>query len=202
MCSKPTLPWHLAVCPIFESILEAVVSQRDVENCKIDKSGSISSGNTNVDVKVKDGGGQRKRLKRLDDDDDADIVAEEPAGQQAMPGGGSGGMQVDGEESQEQKMDILRKSGLWEYRQDAEDQFCEPINVLAAQASVFSDDDNDLASSAGDPNVSTGSSVDTGERHARARGGVVSAREQRAQESERQKSRKCVCFRVYVRVPG
>jgi hypothetical protein len=201
VCSKPTLPWHLAVCPIFESILEAVVSQRDVENCKIDKSGSISSGNTNVDVKVKDGGGQRKRLKRLDDDDDADIVAEEPAGQQAMPGGGSGGMQVDGEESQEQKMDILRKSGLWEYRQDAEDQFCEPINVLAAQASVFSDDDNDLASSAGDPNVSTGSSVDTGERHARA-GGVVSAREQRAQESERQKSRKCVCFRVYVRVPG
>ena len=40
---------------MFESILESVASQPGIETCKIDKSGNISTGNKNVQVKVKDG---------------------------------------------------------------------------------------------------------------------------------------------------
>jgi len=40
---------------VFESILESVASQPAIETCKIDKSGNISTGHRNVQVKVKDG---------------------------------------------------------------------------------------------------------------------------------------------------
>jgi len=55
VCSKAVLPWDLAVCPIFECILETVAAQPAIESCKIDKSGNISTGSHNVKVKVKDG---------------------------------------------------------------------------------------------------------------------------------------------------
>ena len=43
------------VCLVFDSILEAVASNPAIESCKIDKSGTISTGNKNVSVQVKDG---------------------------------------------------------------------------------------------------------------------------------------------------
>ena len=45
----------------------------------------------------------------------------------------------DGQALEEQKMDMLKSSGLWQLRQEAEDQFTEPVNVLAAQENVFDD---------------------------------------------------------------
>jgi len=48
-----------------------------------------------------------------------------------------------GKGSEEDNMDILTKSGLWEFRQSAEDEFVEPANVLAASADLFDDDDDD-----------------------------------------------------------
>ena len=40
---------------VFESILESVALQPAIGTCKIDKSGNISTGHRNVQVKVKDG---------------------------------------------------------------------------------------------------------------------------------------------------
>jgi hypothetical protein len=45
----------------------------------------------------------------------------------------------DGQALEEQKMDMLKSSGLWQFRQEAEDQFTEPVNILAAQGNVFDD---------------------------------------------------------------
>jgi len=49
---------------VFESILESVASQPAIETCKIDKSGNISTGSKNVQVKVKDGESTRAREGR------------------------------------------------------------------------------------------------------------------------------------------
>jgi hypothetical protein len=38
---------------------------------------------------------------------------------------------------------MLKRSGLWEWRDEAEREFTEPINVLAAQRDVFEDDSFD-----------------------------------------------------------
>jgi len=45
---------HTRTHAVFESILESAASHLDLESCKIDKSGKISTGN-NVEVKIKDG---------------------------------------------------------------------------------------------------------------------------------------------------
>ena len=55
-------------------------------------------------------------------------------------------MAVPKDEAQDEQdlLRVLSRSGVWEHRQEAEAEFREPVNVLAAQASLF--DDGDLPS--------------------------------------------------------
>lgn len=136
VCQKPTPPWDLAVCPVFEAILKAVETQPSIESCKIDKSGAISTGN-NVKVKVKDGSGTHKRVKPVADADDEEEV--DCNAREQPKAGGEDSMDADPTGSQEDKLATLKKSGLWEMRQEAEIEFCEPVNVLAARSNPFED---------------------------------------------------------------
>jgi hypothetical protein len=150
VCNKPTLPWNLVVCPIFESILAAVASQPGIESCKIDKAGNISTGNQDVDVKVKDGAGARNRVKQLPDDDpkeDAAINVNELAGASGAVCGGED-VNSEKENGSVEKWALLEHCGLWERRQEAEDEFREPANVLAASIGLW-DEDEDEAEDAG-----------------------------------------------------
>ena len=54
----------------------------------------------------------------------------------AADGAGSG-------QGAEGKLEMLKRSGLWEWCDEAEREFTEPINVLAAQRDVFEDDSFD-----------------------------------------------------------
>ena len=54
----------------------------------------------------------------------------------AADGAGSG-------QGAEGKLEMLKGSGLWEWRDEAEREFTEPINVHAAQRDVFEDDSFD-----------------------------------------------------------
>ena len=137
VCQKPTPPWDLAVCPVFEAILKAVETQPSIESCKIDKSGAISTGN-NVKVKVKDGSGTLKRMKPVADADDEEEV--DCNAREQPKAGSEDSMDADPAGSQEDKLATLKKSGLWEMRHEAEIEFCEPVNVLAARSNPFEDD--------------------------------------------------------------
>ena len=54
---------------------------------------------------------------------------------------------------------MLKRSGLWEWRDEAEREFKEPINVLAAQRDVFENDSGD--DSFDSPLVDAGASAST-----------------------------------------
>ena len=70
-------------------------------------------------------------------------------------------------------MRMLQRSGVWEFGQEAEDEFREPVNVLAAQESLFDDSDlhsQDVGPGAGnDASSPVGSSVPLSEGAAGSR---------------------------------
>ena len=83
-------------------------------------------------------------MRQLCDDDDE--LESAGAGEQHAAAEGSGGGAMDVEDEQD-LLRVLQGSDVWELNPEAEGEFREPINMLAAQTSLFGDGDLPLQGS-------------------------------------------------------
>jgi hypothetical protein len=68
-------------------------------------------------------------------------------------------------EDEQDMMRILQESGVWELQPEAEAEFREPINLLAAQASLFGESDLPLQSSGAGKVSGAGAAAGSPTRH-------------------------------------